>query len=105
MKGYFQSATLNGKPIKHFVSLEPQGRLAAITDNTRFEVESIHHQAVRETPPDWRIMARSDDGIIEAIEHKYHSWMISVLWHPEMSLEDPVQQRVFRAFVEAAAQK
>jgi putative glutamine amidotransferase len=47
-------------------------------------------------------MAKADDGIIEAIEHKRHSWMISVLWHPEMSLEDPNHQNIFRVFVEAA---
>jgi len=92
----------DGKPIKHFVYPERQSLLATITDSTKFEVESIHHQAIKEVPPDWQIMAKSRDGIIEAHEHKQHPWMITVLWHPEMSPEDPVQQLIFRSFVEAA---
>ena len=91
----------NGKSIKHFVQVEPQSRLAIITGSTKFEVESMHHQGVREISADWRVMAKSEDGIIEALEHKKHPWMISVLWHPEMSLEDPNHQNIFRALVEA----
>jgi putative glutamine amidotransferase len=50
----------------------------------------------------WRVVAEADDGIMEAIEHKQHPWMISVLWHPEVSLEDQVNQNIFKAQVEAA---
>ncbi len=94
----------NGKPIKHLVHLEPQSRLAIITGNIKFEVESIHHQAICDLPVDWQVAANSNDGIIEALEHKNHPWMISVLWHPEMSPEDPNHQKIFRAFVEAAGE-
>jgi putative glutamine amidotransferase len=92
----------NGDSIKHLVKVEKKSRLAIITGSTKIEVESKHHQAIREISEDWRVMAKADDGIIEAIEHKRHSWMISVLWHPEMSLEDPNHQNIFRVFVEAA---
>jgi len=91
----------NGESIKHLIQVEPQSRLEIITGSKKFEVESMHHQAVRGVSVDWRVMAKSEDGIIEALEHKKHPWMISVLWHPEMSLEDPNHQNIFRALVEA----
>jgi len=33
-------------------------------------VNSFHHQAVREPAPDFIVTGTSEDGIIEAIEHK-----------------------------------
>jgi putative glutamine amidotransferase len=92
----------NGGSIKHYVQVELQSRLAIITGSTKFEVESMHHQAVREVSMDWRVMAKSEDGLIEALEYKNHRWMISVLWHPEMSLEDSNHQNIFRALVESS---
>jgi putative glutamine amidotransferase len=94
----------NGQSTKHFVIVEPKSRLASIAGQTKFEVESMHHQGIQSVPMDWRVMAKSEDGLIESLEHVGHPWMISVLWHPEMSPEDPVQQSIFRAFVEAAAE-
>jgi putative glutamine amidotransferase len=42
------------------------------------------------------------DGVIEAVEHE-RGWFVAVQWHPEDTAEDdPVQQRVFDAFVERA---
>jgi len=42
------------------------------------------------------------DGLIEALEHEHHPWAIAVQWHPELSLNDPLQQRLFQALVKAA---
>jgi putative glutamine amidotransferase len=92
---------VNGDSIKHFIEVEHRSRLAIITGSTKFEVESKHHQAIREISDDWRIIAKADDGLIEGIEHKRHPWMISVLWHPEMSLDEEIHQNIFRALVEA----
>lgn len=43
-------------------------------------VNSIHHQAVRDPGPRLRVSARSDDGVIEAIES---AQVLGVQWHPE----------------------
>jgi len=94
----------NGDSIKHVVRLDPESRLAEIAESKQFEVQSKHHQAIRQVSEDWRVVANAEDGIVEAIEHISHTWMISVLWHPEMSLEDPEHQKIFKAFVEAAGQ-
>ena len=92
----------DGESIKHSVQVEENSQLAIITGRTKFEVESKHHQAIRKISDDWQVTAKSDDGIIEAIENKKHPWMISVLWHPEMSLDDLNQQGIFKGLVKAS---
>jgi putative glutamine amidotransferase len=94
----------NGDAIRHGVNLELNSRLAKMVGSTEFEVESKHHQAIRSVAEEWHVVGSANDGIIEAIEHKTHPWMISVLWHPEMSINEAEHQRIFRAFVAAAEQ-
>ncbi len=90
--------------INHLVELEEDSQLAQIMGVTRLEVPSSHHQAAREEPAGWRVVARSPDGIIEAMEREGHPWMIAVQWHPERAPDDPPQQALFRSFIEAALQ-
>jgi len=46
-------------------------------------VNSFHHQAVDEVGPRFRVIARSDDGIIEAMESTEYKSILGVQWHPE----------------------
>lgn len=45
-------------------------------------VNSAHHQAVKAIAPGFRVAARSDDGLIEAIEHE-QAPVLGVQFHPE----------------------
>lgn len=91
--------------IEHKVQIVPQSRLAKILEATEVEIVSWHHQAVQSKPPGWQISAYAPDGLIEALEHETHPWAIALQWHPEMSLNDPAQQRIFAAFVAAACDR
>jgi len=90
------------RPIPHPVQVQPESRLAAIVGKTDISVVSWHHQAVKTVPDCWQIAAYAADGLVEALEHCQHPWMVAVQWHPELSPEDPVHQRLFEAFVQAA---
>ncbi len=92
-----------GEASEHQVQIERGSRLAEIMGSNEVNVKSQHHQGLRRVPKVWRISARAPDGVIEALEHKTHPWMLAVLWHPEMSPEDPHHQRLFKAFVEASS--
>ena len=46
-------------------------------------VNSFHHQAVDDAGPCFRVIARSDDGIIEAMESTEYKSILGVQWHPE----------------------
>lgn len=65
-------------------------------------VNSFHHQAVKDLAPDFIITARSEDGIIEAIEHEGCKFAVGVQWHPEhMWQKDLSFLNLFRCFVES----
>lgn len=93
------------RPIEHPVQIDPQARLATFLGATTIEVVSWHHQAVKTIDPVWRIVASAADGLVEAMEHQQHPWMIGVQWHPELSLNNPPHQQLFQALVKAALVK
>jgi putative glutamine amidotransferase len=84
------------------VSIEPGSRLADATGTTSALGSHSHHQAVRRLGDGLAVTGVGPDGVIEAVEHE-RGWFVAVQWHPEDTAEDdPVQQRVFDAFVERA---
>lgn len=90
----------NFNKVEHPVAIEPDSRLASILGLTEFDCPSFHHQCVRETATGFEVVARSADGVIEAIESEQHPQVIAVQWHPEYTAEyDRSQQRLFAALV------
>ena len=87
---------------EHRVQIMPESRLATMIGTTEATIVSWHHQAARTVPPGWRVTAYAADGLIEALEHEHHPWAIALQWHPELSLNDPLQQRIFQALLKAA---
>lgn len=68
----------------HLVEVTPGSRLAATLGSTRFEVNSFHHQAIRDLAPGLRVTATAPDGIIEGAEGLAQDpWLLAVQWHPE----------------------
>jgi putative glutamine amidotransferase len=90
-------------PIEHQVEIEPNSLLEKIMQTTATTVISCHHQAVKNVPSSWRIVASAPDGLVEAIEYKSHPWMLGVQWHPEILSEDSLNPRIFEALVQAAS--
>ncbi|MFQ5709777.1 MAG: gamma-glutamyl-gamma-aminobutyrate hydrolase family protein [bacterium] len=95
-------ATDSGEATAHPVQIVPESRLAKIMGETKATVVSKHHQALDAVAPGWRAVAKAPDGLVEAIEHQKHPWMVAVLWHPESSQNDPSHQRLFAALVQTA---
>ncbi|MGH7618168.1 MAG: gamma-glutamyl-gamma-aminobutyrate hydrolase family protein [Gemmatimonadaceae bacterium] len=85
----------------HAVEIDPGSRLARIVGTTHIRTNSSHHQAVRRTANALHVTARSEDGIIEALEPRDPAWwMVAVQWHPEelTATDDPWDRRLFAAF-------
>ncbi|MBI2214410.1 MAG: gamma-glutamyl-gamma-aminobutyrate hydrolase family protein [Acidobacteria bacterium] len=87
---------------RHRVSIEQRSRLAAVLGAIEVDVNSGHHQAVKDPGRGLSIVARSGDGVVEAIEDASHPFYVGVQWHPEEMLAEESAQRLFHAFVEAA---
>lgn len=95
---------VNHRGVSHAVIVEADSRLREILGQTEFEVNSLHHQAVRNVGKGLRAVAKSPDGIIEATETADpHRFLFGVQWHPEKLVpEDRLQQKLIQAFVDAA---
>ena len=64
-------------------------------------VNSTHHQGLVEPGHGMRVCARSDDGLIEAIEPEASRFWIGVQWHPER-MKGAHRDALFGAFVTAS---
>lgn len=95
----------------HAARIKPGGELAQLAAaaglpkrSGEFDVEinTSHHQAVRELGRGLRVAAVAPDGVIEAIEHEPHKhWALGVQWHPERMAGHALSESLFRALVQA----
>lgn len=89
---------------KHSVSIKPGTKLAKILGATEAQVNSMHHQGVRDLGPGLVASAHDPNGLVEAIEAKDLSFMVGVQWHPEFFVErDGYMSELFGALVHEAA--
>jgi len=87
----------------HGISIERGSIVSTAFEGVTANVNSFHHQAVKDVAPCLKATSWSADGIIESIEHKDHIFAVGVQWHPELMWQkDPVHLRLFEAFVAAA---
>ncbi len=86
----------------HDVEIVPGTLLHRTVGTARMSVNSAHHQAVKDVGPGVVVNAKAPDGVIEGIEHKAKRFCLGVEWHPEYSI-DPGDDRIFAAFIKAAA--
>ena len=88
--------------VRHDVTIEPGTRLAGIVAARQLNVNSSHHQAIRDVGDGLRVTAQAPDGIIEGVEDPRHPFYVGVQWHPEDMAGEHAASAIFRAFVEAA---
>ena len=92
---------------KHSIYLSPGSKAAAIIGVAGFfQVNSRHHQGLREAQRSHRLMTTAyavDDGLIEGLESPEHSWVVGLQCHPERQDEVPRQfANLFAAFQDRA---
>ena len=86
----------------HSLDLKPGSLLAQIYGQEQVKVNSLHHQGAKEIGSQFEVTGWSPDGLVEAFELPGHPFGLGVQWHPEWMPEDENQQRLFRAFIQAA---
>jgi putative glutamine amidotransferase len=69
------------------------------------EVNSRHHQAVKDVARGFNVSATAPDGVIEAIEDPAAAFCLGVQWHPENFFRTGEFRSLFEGFVEAANKK
>ena len=83
----------------HSIKIAEDSILHSLYGEEKIYVNSFHHQAVKDAGDKFRVVAKSSDGIIDAIESSEYKSIIGVQWHPAC-LEDGMP--LFRWLVEEA---
>ncbi len=65
------------------------------------DVNSRHHQAVKDLAGALAPVAASPDDLVEAFERPGDAYLAAVQWHPEDLVADPRQKALFRGFLDA----
>jgi microsomal dipeptidase-like Zn-dependent dipeptidase/gamma-glutamyl-gamma-aminobutyrate hydrolase PuuD len=92
-----------GEYASHHVSIAPGSQLAAIIGEGSQDVNTFHHQAVKDIAPGFRVAAYSPDSIVEAIEAWPERPVMGVQWHPEaLSVKDTTMLKLFAFLVSKA---
>jgi len=90
----------------HQVTIEKGTQLFEIMGMEKVRVNSMHHQGIDCLSPKLLATARSDDGLIEAIEIPELTFGLAVQWHPEfLWKEEESSLNLFKAFVESSRDK
>lgn len=89
--------------LMHSVKVEEESGLARLLGQPMVDVNSRHHQALRDVAAGLAVVARAPDGVIEAVEMPAHPFALGVQWHPENFTDRPEMRALFERFVAAAA--
>ncbi len=88
--------------LTHPVRVEEGTRLAEILGQPLMQVNSLHHQGIKDLAPNLKATAFASDGLIEGIELPEHKFAVAVQWHPEWMRDSAEMRKLFKSFVEAA---
>jgi putative glutamine amidotransferase len=90
----------------HAVHVAQGSRLAKALRTTQCEVNSFHHQSIRDLASGLKVSATAPDGMIEGVESaEGDPWLLAVQWHPEEfhhQAEAP-DHGLFKALIDEAA--
>jgi len=91
----------NDETGRHPIHVEAGSLLERTLGTRAANVNSRHHQAIRDLAPGLTAVAWADDGVIEGAEptDAKEPWMVAVQWHPE----DLTERALFDGFARAVA--
>ena len=83
------------------VAIDADSRLAALLrqDDDELDVHVYHHQSIDRVADGLVVTARTEEGVIEAVELPDVPFGLAVQWHPE---EETADRRLFAGLVDAA---
>lgn len=67
----------------HTIKIDKNTMLGNMLQTDKIIVNSTHHQALKNIAEGFTVTARSEDGIVEAIEDLKHRFVLGVQCHPE----------------------
>lgn len=90
----------------HDVNIVKDTPLYDLIGSERIKANSFHHQAVKELGEGLAVMAKSDDGIVEALYYMGDRYVRAYQWHPERLFDKDVCNRsIFDDFIRNCMRK
>ncbi len=85
---------------QHPVNIYPDTLLERLIGTDTIHVNSIHHQAIKDVSPIFKINAIAPDGLVEGIELSSHPFCLGLQWHPEFFVSES-DALIMKNFVKA----
>ena len=86
----------------HEVKILEGTPLARLVGRGRMQANSFHHQAIKALGAGLAVMARADDGVVEAVTLVGERYLRAYQWHPERLFDsDEDNRRIFFDFLAA----
>lgn len=90
------------KPYDSFAhTVKIDGFLQNLLQKREIQVNSLHHQGIKELAPGLQACAQASDGLIEAFSVPDKNFLLAVQWHPEYGAEWESSKKIFKAFIDA----
>jgi putative glutamine amidotransferase len=89
------------RALVHPVSVDKSSHSAEIFGETQLQVNSLHHQGLKDLAPGLLATGHAPDGLVEVVELSEHPYAVAVQWHPEWLTDQLPMRRLFKSFVDA----
>ena len=105
--GFRKHETKSGEQeVRHMIRIETGSLLEKIAEQSGGEVNSYHHQSVKDLADVLKVSSNSEDGVIESFEWKDgigRPFLLAVQWHPERMADrrNPFSGKIAAAFFDA----
>jgi putative glutamine amidotransferase len=84
---------------RHGLEVVPNSLMERVYGDGEIRVNSLHHMAVDDVAPGFRVTARCPDGVIEAIESVTDWLAFGTQFHPEADSASALDLRIFEEFI------
>jgi putative glutamine amidotransferase len=84
---------------RHGLEIVADSLMERVYGDGEIRVNSMHHMAVDEVAPGFRVTARCPDGIVEAIESTTDWLALGTQFHPEAESASALDPRIFEEFL------
>lgn len=86
-KSVVKHKNLRSEDVYHKIEISGRSILTEVLGK-EIPVNSYHHQAVRRLGKGLLASAKSEDGLVEAVERRNGSFILGVQWHPECDYDN-----------------
>ncbi len=84
---------------RHGLEVVPGSLMERVYGDGEIRVNSLHHMAIDDVAPGFRVTARCPDGVVEAIESMTDWLAFGTQFHPESGSASALDLRIFEEFI------